>query len=328
MDVLFIGGYRNPGGPNEVNRNLLKFLPSNFHKLELKRTIFQLIESVFKIFSSDIVIFSGLMFNKIQVNLAKKLNKKIIYIMHGCAKLELGTENMKEELILESSDYILCVSDKYSHIIKNIFPQCANKIKILQNGINWAEIDTLKANNQDSIRDSNRIILFGGGRKEKQNYYVCKAVQELNNEKSTNLTIDIYGYFRDYDDSKLIAEIPCVTFNNVIPHSEVNIELLKSNIFIQNSKFESFGLAVIDAICLGCNALISQNVGALDIIKEKKDIDIIYDPTDIDEIKHKLLNLISMPNNYRLLNSIDKEKTSLEYAAKKLTEYCSELYEK
>lgn len=327
MNVLFIGGYRNPGGPNEVNRNLLKFLPHNFRKLNKKNTIFQLIEYIAKIITSDIVIFSGLMFHKIQINIAKILNKKIIYIMHGCAKLELGIENQDEELILKSSDYILCVSDKYSQIIKHIFPRHSYKIKILQNGINWDEIDTIKANNNFQ-RDSNRIILFGGGRKEKQNYYICKAVQELNNKYDTKLTIDLYGYYRDYDDSKLIAEIPCVTFNNVIPHSEVNIELLKSNIFIQNSKFESFGLAVIDAIGLGCNVLISKNVGALDVIKEKKDTDIIYNPTDINEIKRKLLNLISIPNNHRLLNSIDKENTSLEYAAKKLTEYCYELYDK
>lgn len=328
MRVLFIGGYKSPGGPNEVNRNLLTHLPKSVKRLKSKAQKIQTIESILPILACDVVVFSGLMFNAVQLGIAKALNKKIIYIMHGCHKMETGQTSALEESILTKSDQILCVSNIYADLINEIYPQFSDKISVLYNGVNWKEYDEVRNLMPAQRRDPNRIILFGGGRKEKRNLSVCQAVSELNNENKLNLHIDIYGYFRDTDDSQRIKDIPCVTFHHVIPHSQVNEELYKSRLFIQNSDLESFSLALTDAIGLGCDVLFSRHVGASEIIPGKTEQDIIYDTGDITEIKNKILNVLEHPNNQRLLNSIDKKATSLETAAKNLMAYCRRVYRK
>ena len=325
MRILFIGGYKSPGGPNEVNRNLLKHIADKVVALKSRYRKIQVLESILPIFRCDIVIFSGLMFTPVQLRLAKALKKKIIYIMHGCSKIENGHIDEREESILSDSDRILCVSKTYSELIQKLYPKFSNKVFVLFNGINWDEFDLIR-NNLKTGREKNRIILFGGGRKIKNNLIVCQAVHELNQESDLNLHIDIYGYFNDNDDSKLISDIPCVTFHNIIPHDKVNEELYRSRLFIQNSEFESFSLALTDALGLGCDVLLSKHVGAGDIIPGKEAQDIIYNPNDIAEIKEKIVHVIKNPNNKRLLESIDRKSTSLVAAADNLIEYCRLLH--
>ena len=319
MKTLFIGSYHNPGGPNEVNRNLLKYLPSaKYTRIKNPKGLMRRVEGLYKILFSRSIIFSGIMFFQYEVKFAKLLNKKIIYLMHGCAMLETERTNFKEILILDTAQKILCVSNTYAELIRKIFPKYRNKVDVLLNGIDWDRLNILMTEYNNLSKDNKRIILFGGGRKEKGNLAVCRAVDIINQETELNLHIDVYGYFRDSDDSKDIADCTSVTFHHVIPHDQINIELAKSFLYIQNSKLESFGLGLIDAIGVGCNVLYSQFVGAKDIIGNQSEHDIIYNTDDINEIKHKIMYIIQTPNNARIHKSIDQKSTSIEAAAHNL----------
>lgn len=324
LNVFFYGPYNNPGGPNEVNRNIAKCIKNEVRIKTHYNKIIGRLENVYKILVSDVIVFSGLMFHSYELNLAKIFGKKIIYIMHGCAKIETGKGNPLENKILEKSDLILCVSNTYRSIIAKFFPEYKDKLNVLFNGINWEESDEIIKSITSNIKhDSNRIILFGGGRTVKKNIIICQAVQRLNVEAGTKLHVDVYGYYRENDDSKAISEIPCVTFHHVIPHNLINIELFKSRLYIQNSEFESFGLGLIDALQCGCDVLISQYVGAKDIMN-LTDNDVINNPLDIDELMSKIKYVIANPNNARLVSTIDKKSTSIEARAKELLQYCKE----
>lgn len=322
--IFFNGMHFGQGGPVEVNKNIVKCLKGRVIVPTCRNTYFRYIQNYINIFRSDIVIFSGMFFHLSEIYLAKILRRKIIFIMHGCCHLELGYHNKIEDTVLRLSNLILCVSEHYMELMKNEYPQFAYKMEYLTNGIDWGEIKVLKDKLSNKlIRNDKRIILFGGGRVIKGNLFVCKAVQEINEEDGTNYFVDVYGYYRDNDDSKQISLIPCVKFNPVISREKVNIELMKSHIFIQNSFVESFGLALIDALQCGCDVLYSMNVGSKDIINSKDDMDIIYNSKDITEIKTKIRNLIKKSNNERLVLSIDKYSSSIEMAAEKLLKKCS-----
>lgn len=324
MRVYFYGPYKTNGGPAQVNKNLVLYIKSLFHTKECTIKIFSKIEDVIKLLPSKVVIFSGLVYNNYQVNIAKALGKKIIYIMHGCIKIEQNNKyNDYEENILKQADLILCVSQTFKLQMSTLFPLYKDKMEVLMNGVNWQEIDEMKKKLSHTLqRESTRIILFGGGRVTKKNIYVCRAVHRINQELKTNYHIDIYGYYRNTDDSKYITDIDCVTFHHVIPHTQVNIELSKAKLFIQNSIFEPFGLSVMDALMCGCDILLSQYVGAKDIISGLNEDDIIYNPSDVEEIKRKIEYVLMNSNNQRLISSVDRESTSLKSAAMKLIEYC------
>ena len=70
----------------------------------------------------------------------------------------------------------------------------------------------------------------------------------------------------------------------------------ESNLYIQNSYFETFCLACVEAIQCGCNLLISRNIGALSVLKNVDDDHIIFNSNDIEEIKNKIEKCIKDKN--------------------------------
>ena len=325
MKIFFLGAYKHPGGPNEVNRNLLAAIRNEvFYILSANKYLVRL-EVLFKILSSRLIICSGLFFKNYELLLMRICHKKIIYIMHGCALKETGVNVKSEDEIIKYSDLILCVSNIYKEqIASQLFPKEAYKMQVLHNAINWNEYTNLP----NSSINQNRIILMGGGRLLKRNLQICQAVNELNIEFGTNYFVDVYGYYRENDDSRLISQVPNVTFHNVIPHNELLLELTKSRLFVQNSEFESFGLGVIDALSCGCDILISKYVGAIEIISGLVESDIINNPFDVQEIKNKLILVLGEGNNKRLFSSIDKQATSGIRLGKDLISYANQILRK
>lgn len=328
MKVFFNSNHTLPGGPVQVNKNLLACLGNRVvARRDTGRSV-GIFHSVVNIAMADVVVFSGLMVRDYEVRLAKKLGKKIIFIMHGCSLLETGTMHPHEKILLQYADLILPVSETFAGLVRETFPEYAHKVKTLANGVDWKKLASFREQNLGTLeRDASRIILFGGGRYIKQNLPVCRAVMELNEEDALGLHVDVYGYFRENDDSAAIADLDCVTFHHVIPHDEVMLELLKSGIYVQNSKYETFSLGLADALAMGCDVLFSRNVGAIEIIPGKTSDDIIEETTDVEEIKSKLRNLLTNPNNKRLMDSIDLQSSSIETAADRLWSYCCQLSE-
>ena len=331
--IFFAGNYFKLGGPWEVNKNLVQSLGNRTTHLIQQKGYLRFIETLSKIIPAKVVIFSCVSkYDHITVPFCKLLGKKIIYIMHGCMALEYKMNNntlnnaglRNEKKLLEKSDLILCVSNIYKEIIAKNYPQYQKKLDVLMNGINWKMFQSIP---QTQRRNENQVILMGGGRRTKRNLYVCQAIQNINQKYHTNYKVLVYGYFLNYDDSKLIADIPCVTFRNVIPHQKILQQLKSSRLFIQNSDLESFSLGVVEALCCGCDILISKNVGARDIMQNIQSNDIINNPTDLEELEDKILKVLQNSNNQRLLSSIDRVTTSTEYAANKLLKIANKLLE-
>lgn len=324
MSIFFNAPYWGAGGPCEVNRNIVKCLKGRMRIKKIKNSYIGYVENFIKILFSKVVVFSGLMYKPYEVAFAKVLGKKIVYLMHGCIKIEHGYESKIENDIIKNADLILCVSFIFRDKMRELFPDSSEKFEVLMNGVDWQEMERVKLLlSKNYIRDENRVILFGGGRKIKMNFYICQAINEINIEDNTEYKVDVYGYFSEKDDSAKISAIPCVRFNHVIPHEQVNVELAKSRLFVQNSSFESFSLSLMDALMCGCDVLFSKNVGAQDFIDEKYDNDIIFSPTDIKELKKKIRYVLNNSNNERLLNSINRNLSSIETAADNLVKYCS-----
>lgn len=334
MKIFFSGNHFKNNGPCEINKNLLKILKGKVSYIKCINPYIRLFEILIKIVFCDIVIFSGISsYDHYSVKWAKMLNKRIIYIMHGCLALEYAMNNnntnnqalKNENILLNNSDLILCVSKMYSKIIASHYPQFSYKINVLTNCIDWEKMPTSDTNPNHK---NNQIILIGGGRCTKRNLTICQAVQSINEQYNKNLKINVYGYFQKFDDSIAISKIPCVTFHPVISHDELLNEFKHSQLFIQNSDLESFSLGVIESLCCGCDILISQHVGAKDIIKGIENCDLITDTHDIEQIKNKIMWILCNGNNYRLLNSIDKIETNIEFAANKLIRFAQDLYTK
>lgn len=327
MKIFFAGNYFGDGGPQIVNKNLVFCLRHHISYLIYKNRYLRFIEAIYKIIGSKTIVFSGVTnVDNILVPICLLFKRKIIYIMHGCLELEYKTNNYtfnptglkNEKLLLLKSDLILCVSNTFKEFIASFYPQYTSKMDVLVNGVNWRHLEETVKNNRYLTRDNYQILLMGGGRRTKRNLQICQAIQKINEENRVYYKVIVYGNLNNSDDSKEISNIPCVTFHSLISHDAILMELRKSRLFIQNSDFESFSLGAIEALCCGCDLLISKNVGAKDIIGGLMDEDIIFENTNINHIQQKVLHVLKRGNNLRLLNSIHKEKTSIRAAADRL----------
>lgn len=319
MKNFLLGFYHLANAPAIVNKKLLRHLPRSRYRRQYSGSgLRRRLDCYTKIVFSKRIIISGIFVSRSEVRLIKLLGKRFVYIMHGSARMETGHDHPTEQLILASAHRIVSVSAVHAAMIKNEYPQYAHKVVTWYNGVDWDEIDRIKASINDADRDPNKIVLFGGGRFMKGNLAVCQAVQKLNETRGLNLHVDVYGTYSDDDLSPQISHIPCVNYKPLIPAERINYELAKARLFVANSSFDTFNLALMDAIGLGCSVLFSQHVGAKDVIAAASERDIIRNVNDVDELMDKIEYVLSHPNNERLNASIDREATSWAVRADQL----------
>ena len=327
--LLFVGNITVNQGPFIVNRRLVEKLPKNTLYATKNNQIINLFHVMFKLFFADVILYSNLSkINLFCIFWAKILRKKTIYLVHGGELYLLdGNESKSEKAdkratkMLEGSCKILCVSEKFAKIARETYPQYAKKIGFLNNGVEWELFD--KPAQKNVSRDENTIMTIGGGVPRKRIYFICLAIEAINKEREIPLKLIVLG--NEGTDTEKIKNFDFVNYFDRIPKKEVENYYRSSKLYIQNSQFEPFGLAPIEALMCGCSLLISRHTGILSIMKTERDCDIINDVDDPSEIKEKILFILENDNNEYLMDLIDRETSSYDYAAKKLMEIVENL---
>jgi glycosyltransferase involved in cell wall biosynthesis len=315
MRVLMIGDYRTGTGPANVTYNYLNCLPKQTLKLNATGKWQRAVEIFVKTPQADVVLCSGYSKqNILALKWAKICHKRSAYLMHGCVEHENAINgvpdaemNKVERETIRLTDAILAVSEHFANWLREHYPEYLEKIDSVPNGVDWDELQKFNIN---TTRNERQLISIGGGMPRKMIRYICEAIEKLNRdtgEKYTLVVIGDVGY-----DTKEINTYPFVRNRGIVPFDEVTRLLHASRLYIQNSSFETFGLAPLEALACGCDLLISNEVGAKEVFREMKDEDIIKDYSDSDEIAEKIINLQQRGNHARLLKNLDKESTSWE----------------
>lgn len=315
--IYMLGDFESNTGPANANRIIFNNLNSNFivKKSKNKNLLKRVIDCFFKIIYCDaLFVCSKSRINFFAFRCAKILRKPIIYLMHGCPSLEAQWNDMPIEIakaakkydnyILKKSTKIICVSKFFSEFMKENYAIYANKFDYIYHTINLKKIE-----NKIHYKDNERIIISsaGGGSDIKNNLFVAKAIEELIQE-GFNIEYRVFGSNGNKD--KEIKTYNFVKWMGQISHNEFIANLNESNIYIQNSTFESFGIALIEAFYSGCSLLMSNNTGCKDLFKNLKPSYIIFDVKSIQEISMKIKMLIKKPNNMILKESFDELNSS------------------
>lgn len=323
-NFFFAGNPFGSGGPCEVNKSYVRHLHGRVSHLTMAHPIQQFLEIIFKLLTCRVIIFSGVRsIDHLLLPLCRLFHKRILFIMHGCMDYENAVNHYpnargerNEAMMLRDAQQILCVSEPFRRWVAARYPQYASKTATLTNGINWETLSPACRHSQQ--RDSRRIILLGGGRITKHNLEVCQAVEMVNKTLDEPFHIDIYGPYYDNDASAVLQTMPYTTWHGSVSHEALLQAMSGAALFIQNSGFEPFSLGVVEALVSGCNILVSQHVGAIDILPGITEDDIIQNPLDIQELSEKIQKQLHVSNNTRLLSSIDRGATSSFTAAERL----------
>lgn len=324
MKNLFIGDTRANTGPANVNKGITSNLTSEYLTISYGNKVLSYVQSLVKLLFCNTLIISGLSKQGVLLaRLGKKINKKVIYIMHGCyeAEIELNEEiavaqNLEyERCILELSDLILPVSKRYMLWVMERYPQYKEKMDYLYNGVEENHISY-----EGIERKKGSIIAVGGDRKLKNNVIVGKAMHKL----GSNAKLQVYGHIHNPDN---LPQSDNVEFLGLVPQNELYRRMAASDIYVLNSIFEPFALSVIDAINCGCSILVTRIAGVTDIL-DLEETDIIFDPMDTDEIANKLNYLLNHPNNERIVSKLNYDKWSYKAEVERLTQLCTALWVK
>lgn len=331
MRILVVGDYRTGTGPANVTQSYLEYLPADTMKLKHTGKGMRVLEILGKVLLADVVLCSGYSGqNIVTMKWAHFLKKPVAYLMHGCVEHENAINgvpdskmNHIERETLRLTDMIIAVSAQFAAWLWEHYPEYMDKIEFVSNGVSWNELGTLDA---DVTREPDRIMSIGGGMPRKMIRYICEAVDHLNRTEQMNLKLTVIGD-TGYD-TKEINSYSFVENKGLVSFDETVKLLHQSRLFIQNSCFETFGLAPLEALACGCDLLLSDKIGARFIIKGLKEEDLIHDYSNRDEIADKIKSILQHGNQERLQASIDKESTSWEARTTQLLELLHKAKEK
>ncbi len=152
---------------------------------------------------------------------------------------------------------------------------------------------------------------------------IAEAAQLLN-ERGLKCTLTVLG--ERGAESMLIDSFRCVKDAGRVSFEKTREYMRNCDIFIQNSSFETFGLAPLEALTEGANLLFSKNTGALCVFDEDalRPEDIIEDCENVREIADRISYLSAHPNNERLMDGIDLCAHSWRRSAGRLLELALE----
>ncbi len=313
MRVFLVGDYRTGTGPANVTLEYKKRI-RNVMVQHMKSKAARIPELLVKTFFSDVVLLSGhSKQNLYALRFARLFHKKCAFLMHGCVEYEneingVPDEDMAdtERRTLAGADAVYAVSEQFATWLKERYPAYSEKISAASNG---ADLCTDAPAVSASPRDENLIFSIGGGMPRKRIRYIAEAVMLLRKEPAfRDLKLVVAG--DTGKDSEAVDAFACVEDLGLISHERCMELLSSAALFVQNSCFETFALAPLEALSAGTSVLCSRAVGALELFSGLRPCDVIEDTEDAEEIAGKIKMLLAEGNHDRLLSSIDTESVS------------------
>lgn len=331
--LVLIGNYNRGknNGPTGVIKGLIKgFEENDFQKYELLlyekgdnkiQYIIKVIKNVIGVRGQVVNVHTDGYLIPFIVYILSFLNRNNKYYLtcHGIGKIEneRGESISKKNLFLEKILYkgfpnLICVSEMQKKDILDLYKR-KKKVIVIENGTDaWNyRIDLSESKKVGKIR-----IISLGGLSECKGLYelldLCKDIQDNDIEYQ----MDIYGTVRDESQmtdfqgklEKLGIEKSVKYQKYITDKQELYRTIQKYDVMFCLSKYDTFNVAIIEAIALGCICIASSKCGAADIIK-RENLGMVYENENSKEILCYLKNLLSDPN-YR--NEIRKKGLLLE----------------
>lgn len=216
----------------------------------------------------------------------------------------------KEDKEFESADYVILLSNAAKEsLVKNGIP--ADKIFVNNCGVDLSQF-SLKGDKQDNTF---RIIFCGAITPRKGIYYLLRAFSELNLK---NAELCVVG--GTYDPTfKIMLEkymTPNTRFIGTLPQNQLVDIYNQSSIFVLPSIADGFGMVVPQAMACGLPVIVTDHVGAADVVTEGKD-GFVIPIRDVEAMKEKIITLYENPE---LVENMGKEanikaKNSLSWDA-------------
>ena len=326
MKILVVGDYKTGTGPANVTKEYIRRLGKRAMKLGCSSKPLRAAELIVKIPFSSVVLCSGYSAqNILAAKWAHLMGKKCVYLDHGSVEHEDGINlcvnegmNRVEYRTLELCDRIYAVSHRFAEWLRQRYPEFKDKIDVQVNGVD--PFKEITGKRRDTDRDERLIFSIGGGMPRKRINRICEAVELLRREEGyKELKLVVAGAEGAF--SERIRSFDFTKDLGIVDKEEIAALFQRAGLFIQNSCFETFGLAPMEALSHDCDILVSKETGALELfdIKGAGLCDyIIEDCEDASEIAKKIKKSLGSKNAMRFRAAVNGESVTWEKRTQEL----------
>jgi glycosyltransferase involved in cell wall biosynthesis len=218
-------------------------------------------------------------------------------------------------------DKIVCISKQVEKALIEWCPKTSHKIIIIKNAI---PIKKKLNSEENKIYD---VIFVGRLERVKGVDLLLKAIQILKEKHHRNLRVAIVG------DGSLMESLKKIALrygiNEHIDFLGVRKDVLelmrKSLVFVLPSRWEGFGLVLLEAMSVGTPIVATKVGGIPEIIEDGKD-GILVEPENPEELAKAILRLLSDVNLRSLISLNAYKKVKEEYSIERYTRDLLNLY--
>lgn len=326
-EVQWVSIKTKPGGIDSFVKNLSNSLKSKDYNLVIEKLnrIFEFFPFIliFKKLKSEI-IFSNLEFSWV----FKRKNKILVGIMHHNVfdqqnlKLSSPIQRMYYYLILypnlwlsvRLSDKIVCVSDYTKKSMINMFPLVSKKIQTIYNGI-----DTDYFYYDANIGKNKQKIIFYSG--------------NLSRRKGTDILVKIaentpadWKFYSTSNPKNEVYKSKKINYLGKLSREKLRDMYQKSTIFVFPSRFEGFGLSVVEAMSCGSVVIAFKNSSIPEIVLDGK-TGLLCENESHEQIISKINFIIKNPDKILKIKNYGVKYSNEKFNLKIMAENYAKLVE-
>ncbi|HFK1497450.1 TPA: glycosyltransferase family 4 protein [Bacillus paranthracis] len=242
----------------------------------------------------------------------KVLKVKVIFTVHD-------TNAYYKELNKYPVDKYIAVSQSVYKNVKKYVPE--DKIEVIYNGVDLKRFINASKYHEKNSKSFNIACVARIMPEKKGQDILIKALSILKKQyKYENFKCFFAGAIHNQESmDELIKLIKKLDLERNIQFMG-NVEQIEklyanTNVFVLPSRYEGFGLVVVEALASGCKVIVSKLDGPLEIIKENQEYGLYFEKENYEELAEKL---------YLLTQNVDCNK---EYSdSRKILEYLKQDY--
>lgn len=260
-----------------------------FVQRQLQHNTFSLVHSHERIFAADIFTLHGVP-HRYWVDQVRRKRMSLY---------DMATAWVEKKLVYEGHcKKFIAVSELTKDIFLREYPIDPGRVAVIHPGVNLTDY-THK--NKGDVRRTVRsalgigaeepVIIFASMNfeiKGLDDILLTLAQLKKQNDKF-KLIVAGKGNIKKYEKMAKEAQISSnVIFTGVVGKDKLIDLYLAGDLYMMLSKFDTFGMVVLEAMAAGLPVMISSHVGAKDLVQEDQNGFIINNPSDYDHIVSKL----------------------------------------
>jgi len=273
-----------------------------FVERRLQERRFDLVHSHERIFAADVFTLHGIP-HRYWINHVRQKRAMSLY--------DMATAWVERKLVMEDRcKKFIAVSELTRQIFLSEYPVDPARVTIIHPGVHLS--DSRQKNKSDVRTDIRRelgigkdepVVVFSSMNFEIKGLDdIISSLGRLRGQnRRCKLIVAGKGDVKKYERLATGAGIADdVIFTGVVGRERMDNLYLAGDLYVMLSKFDTFGMVVLEAMAAGLPVIVSSQVGARDLVKEGENGFVITDASDHDLIASKIQYLCDESNRHRM----------------------------